>query len=205
MNKPTIRPSGTLRQRCARWLGLDRNLLRRPADRAEAYLRLLMAALVLIAVPLISIASGLVANHVLAHQAQVQRRSDHLVSAVLTQQAPVSTVDPFGPDPDVWVQARWTAPDGAARSGQILASSGTQSGQTIPLWVNQQGLTVDSPAGPDNVLAGDILISVSAGLLLVILLMALQGAAKRALDRQRLAAWDAEWRATGPLWTDHRG
>ena len=26
----------------------------------------------------------------------------------------------------------------------------------------------------------------------------------RALDRRRLAAWDAEWDVAGPHWTDHR-
>jgi len=25
--------------------------------------------------------------------------------------------------------------------------------------------------------------------------------ARRALDKRRMAAWDAEWRATGPRWT----
>jgi hypothetical protein len=29
--------------------------------------------------------------------------------------------------------------------------------------------------------------------------------ARRVLDRRRLRAWDAEWRATGPMWSGHRG
>jgi hypothetical protein len=28
--------------------------------------------------------------------------------------------------------------------------------------------------------------------------------ARVALDRRRLAAWDAQWRATGPQWTRQR-
>lgn len=39
----------------------------------------------------------------------------------------------------------------------------------------------------------------SAGLSLLLLGAALL--ARRMLDRQRLAAWDAAWRANGPRWT----
>jgi hypothetical protein len=28
--------------------------------------------------------------------------------------------------------------------------------------------------------------------------------ARRALDRRRLRAWEAEWRASGPQWSGHR-
>jgi hypothetical protein len=27
---------------------------------------------------------------------------------------------------------------------------------------------------------------------------------RRALDKRRMAAWDADWRATGPRWTARR-
>ncbi len=204
MNKPRIRPPETRRDRCSRWLGLDHNPLRRPADRVEAWLRLLMLALLLTAVPVTAIGFGLVANQVLTHRAQAQQRSDRLVSAVLTKQAPTGVVDPYVADPEVWAQARWTAPDGGARSGQILAPAGTQAGQTIRIWVNTTGGTVDPPSGHRDVLAESITAGVISGLMLVMLLMGLQSVSRRVLDRQRLAAWEGEWRATGPLWTGHR-
>jgi hypothetical protein len=204
MNKATTRSPEARRERCARWLGLDRNPLRRPADRVEAWLRLLMLALLLTAVPVTAIGLGLAANRVLTHQAQSQQRSDRLVSAVLTKQAPTGVVDPYVADPEVWVQARWTAPDGTARSGQILAPAGTQAGHTIPIWVNTTGGTVDPPSGHQYVLAGSITVGVFSGLMLAMLLMGLQSVARWVLDRQRLAAWEGEWRATGPLWTGHR-
>jgi hypothetical protein len=34
--------------------------------------------------------------------------------------------------------------------------------------------------------------------------MGLSGLARRLLDRRRMSAWDAEWRAVEPLWTRHR-
>jgi hypothetical protein len=204
MNELRIRPRGTRRKRCARWLGLDRNPLRRPADRVEAWLRLLMLALALTAVPAIAIGCGLIGNQMLTHRAQAQRHADHQVSAVITQQAPPAVVDPYVADPDVWVQARWMAPDGATRSGQILAPAGTQPGQTIPVWVNAVGQVVGPPPQHQNVMAESIMVGVIGGCTLILLLMGLQAAARRTLDRQRLKAWDSEWQATGPLWTGHR-
>lgn len=203
MNDSRIRPPGTRRGRCARWLGLDHNPLRRPADRVEAWLKLLMLALILTAVPVIAIGCGLVANQVLTHQAEAQWRSDYLVSAVLTERASTSTIDPYMPDPETVVPARWTAPDGATRIGQILAPAGTPAGRTVPLWVNAAGTTVDPPPAHDNVAIGAALIGVITGLMLILLLMGLRAAARRALDRQRLEAWDSEWQSTGPLWSDH--
>ena len=204
MNKPRTPRPGTRRERCARRLGLDHNPLRRPADRVDAWLRLLIFALALTVVPVIAIASGLMTNQVLSRQAQADQRSDHLVRAVLTEQASTPTIDPYAPNLESLVQARWAAPSGAARSGQILAPTGTPAGWAIPIWVNASGAAVNAPLGNSTVVTGGVLIGGIGGLTLILLLMGLQAVARYALDRQRLAAWDAEWRGFGPLWTDHR-
>jgi hypothetical protein len=39
---------------------------------------------------------------------------------------------------------------------------------------------------------------------LIIVLLSGLGLTRRALDRRRLSAWEAEWRAVGPLWTGRR-
>jgi len=41
-----------------------------------------------------------------------------------------------------------------------------------------------------------------AGLTLLVIVSAL--AIRRTLDRRRMAAWDAEWSATGPHWCNYR-
>jgi len=35
-------------------------------------------------------------------------------------------------------------------------------------------------------------------------LLAAGGLARRVLDRRRMSAWEAEWRASGPSWSGHR-
>jgi hypothetical protein len=37
-----------------------------------------------------------------------------------------------------------------------------------------------------------------------LVLWAAGGLVRRALDRRRLNAWEAEWRAGGPRWSSHR-
>ena len=46
------------------------------------------------------------------------------------------------------VQARWTAPDGRARTGAIPVSAGLAAGHTVPLWVDDGGLADRSSAEP---------------------------------------------------------
>ena len=53
-------------------------------------------------------------------------------------------------------------------------------------------------------IVGDVFIAVIATCLVSWLVLLVSCAlARRALDRRRLSAWDAEWRASGPLWSGH--
>ena len=189
---------------CARWLGLDHNPLRRPADRIEAALRVAVLLLILIAVPMATVIVGRAADHAFLRDAQAQQASRHRISAVLTQPAPASSIDPYVTVQDTWAAARWTAPDGSARSGQVFVPAGTKKGSTVPVWINASGAITDPPAGHRDVMAEVSAIVMVTGTVLIMVLLSGQALARRALDRRRLRAWDAEWRATGPLWTGHR-
>src|SRR5215469_2191573 len=46
-----------------------------------------------------------------------------------------------------WVPARWTAPDGKARTGQIPVRVGVAAGQTFRLWVDAAGTPTGPPPG----------------------------------------------------------
>ncbi len=97
--------------RLARWLGFDRNPLRRGTDRVEGALRLVMIILAVLAVPAASVAAGRWADHYALHRAQVQRTVDHQVTAVLLRDAPaIGTPDPYASVQTAWVPARWRQP-----------------------------------------------------------------------------------------------
>ncbi|MBV9208169.1 MAG: hypothetical protein JO037_22840 [Actinobacteria bacterium] len=191
--------------RCARWLGVDRNPLRRGTDRIEMILRLAIVMLLVVAVPVAAVAVGRQADHVALNRAQAQRAEDHSVKAVLLDNAQATGVpDPYTSIQTTWVRARWQPPGGPARTGEVLATAGARKGSTVPTWINASG-AVASPPPDHRLIVGDVCIAVMLTCLASVLLLLVSGTlARRALDRRRMCAWEAEWRAIGPLWSGHR-
>ena len=129
MSKAGAPAMGTFRARWARCLGLDRNPLRRTVDRVETFVRLTVLILLLAGVPAGLFVAGRMSDQVFLHQASAQRSSDRQVTAVLTRPAPTAgTVDPYSSVQTTWANARWTAPNGTARSGQVLVAAGRPQG-----------------------------------------------------------------------------
>jgi len=201
----TAQPAPGPWTRCARRLGLDGNPLRRGADRLEAALRLSVAILILTVVPVAVIGVGRAIDHSVLRQAQAERAADHQVQAVLTAPAPAhGTPDPYSGAETAWVPARWTAPSGAARTGQVRAVAGAGKGSSVTTWINASGAATDPPTTRGDIVSDVFIGAASTGLLLIMLLAGLQVLGMHLLDRRRLRAWDAEWRAVGPSWTGHR-
>jgi hypothetical protein len=206
MLTPKARPPGTRLARCARWLGFERNPLRRRTDRIEAVIRLASMILLLVAVPLAAIAVGQQADHLALRRAEAQRAAEHQVTAVLLRPAQATGLpDPYTSVQLTYVLARWQPAGQPPRSGQVLAPAGASAGSTVTIWIDRSG-ALASPPPEHRDIAGDVAIAaVMAGLATCLLLVGSNALARRALDRRRLQAWDAEWRATGPQWTGRRG
>ena len=198
------RPLGSV-ARLARWLGFDRNPLRRRTDRLEAVLRLVMIILVVLAMPAASVAAGRWADHWALRQVQTQRTINHQVTAVLLRAAPKTGIpDPYTSVETTWVPARWQPPGQPPRTGEVLAVAGARKGSTVRIWIDPSG-AVTHPPLDHRVVAGDVVMAVMATLLVSgLMLLGAAGLARRMLDRRRLRAWEAEWRASGPLWSGHR-
>jgi hypothetical protein len=193
--------------RClARWFGFDHNPLRRGTDRVQAVLRLVTVILLVAGVPAVAVAAGQQADHLALNQARAQQAADHPVTAVLLQDAPATGVpDPYTDVQTVWVLARWQPQGQSPRTGQVLAVAGARRGSAVQIWIDSSGAITAPPMGHRDI-AGDICLAVVATCLLSWLLLLVSGVlARRALDRRRLRAWEAEWRASGPLWSGRRG
>ena len=127
----------------ARRAGLDANPLRRASDRAEAWLRIGLVLVFLIASPLAAIGLGKLTNAASFSAARAQAASERQVNATLLDKVARAADDPlYGASGFVWARARWTAPDGQQRSGQVPAPVGSQAGRTLSIWVDSDG-----PAG----------------------------------------------------------
>jgi hypothetical protein len=191
--------------RLARWLGFSRSPLRRGADRAEVAVRLTVLVLLVVALPVAVIAVGRWTDHQALRQARAQAAADHPVRAVLLQDSPgAGAPDPYSAVQVNWVPGRWTAPDGSVQTGDVLAPAGAPEGSTIATWIDGSGRITDPPAA-HNAVIGDVVVAGTLACLgALFVLLGAQALACRALDRRRLNAWEAEWRAIGPLWTGHR-
>jgi hypothetical protein len=181
----------------ARRLGLDGNPLRRRSDKTAAWAAALLLAVFLVGAPLLSVAAiGWAGRAGVADQ-----RTERLwrpAPAVLLQAPPAPAREVVGASR---IRARWTAPDGRARTGQILVRTGLAAGRTGPLWVDTAG----SPAGPPRThraaRAREATAAVVAAAALGMVLLSLAWAGRRVLDRRRLADWGTEWASVGPQWT----
>jgi hypothetical protein len=191
--------------RCARWLGFDRNPLRRRTDRIEAVIRL-ATLILLLAVPVATVVAGQQADQLALRHSHAQRAADHQVTAVLLKQAsPTGSPDPYTSVQMTWVLARWQPPGQPPRSGEVQATVGARAGSTVTVWINASGALTGPP--PDHrEIAGDVCVAaITTFVVTSLLVLGCNTLARRALDRRRLRAWEADWRATGPLWSGHRG
>ena len=175
----------------------DRNPLRRGSDRLETVVLAMLVIVFLAAAPFAALASG---SWTLAraHQAQLaERASSYQVPAlVLKLEAPSG-----GAYGDPSAHARWTAHDGKVVTGDIAVPLGAAVGSTQWLWTTADGRLTDPPL-QDSQVTGQAYFAEGAAVFTLAVLVTITGLlARRTLDKRRMAAWDTEWRATGPRWT----
>jgi hypothetical protein len=156
--------------------------------------------------PLVTLAGGGIARD-LAVQVQHSRQvSERQVTAVTTQAAPAPVSKP-GPGIALGgypVQARWTAPDGKASTGQVSVYMGTPAGARQQVWVTLDGQLAAPPLldyqVSDLVVMGQVASAVALALILI-LARALIG---HELNRRRYAAWEADWQSIDPRSSQHK-
>ena len=82
---------------------------------------------------------------------------------------------------------------------------GTPKGSTVQIWTDPAGAITDPPPGHQDIVC-DVCATVMATCLVSwLMLLAAWELGRHVLDRRRLSAWEAEWRANGPLWSGRRG
>lgn len=179
-----------------RGLWPDHNPLRRRLDRIEAAVVGGLVVAFLVGAPVAALMAKSLAWHGASRAASAEQ-SWREVPAVL-----LATVPKSG---EATVRAAWTAPDGTRHRGAIMATPGTRIGSQVKVWVDASGrLTGRAPLQAWQVQAQAMLAAVLAPAVLLVLLVCTGRLAHLQLGHRRLAAWDADWRATGPQWTRQR-
>jgi hypothetical protein len=201
------RPPG----RKVRWLGrvlrglrLDRNPLRRRSDRVETAVFGLLLVVFGVAAPFAAHAAGSWSYAVSERQAQAQQATLHRVKATLLEKADPWNGYANAPGAAPEVSAWWRAPDGQLRTGKLFVPAGGPAGSTVTVWTNRAGQLTDPPLQRTQVASRAQVTEAFAVAGLAVVLFALGWLARQVLNRRRMAAWDADWLATGPRWSPRR-
>jgi hypothetical protein len=196
-----VRAHGATRRmsRLVRWLA-GRNALRRPVDRVEGALLVMLSAAFLVAMTVASILA--------AHTYQSQRAASaglHPALATLIQAGPpYGSLARFGQ-----AEARWRDPGGGEQVGVLTTVTtpgitGTAAGDRIPIWLDRSGQPVGPPAGQVAMIVNALAVGAAAAAGAGVALLISYTLCRLALDRRRLAAWESAWSQTEPRWTTRR-
>ncbi|HYQ63983.1 hypothetical protein [Actinophytocola sp.] len=194
-------PSRTLR--LARLLRPAGNPLARGTDRAEAAVVVLSVLLAMVLVP-VMLTLGSVTYSNLVEQSARQSRGRHETVAVLTQDAPGTSVGTRGETVSgkAKVPARWRLPDGTTRTGLVEADDGSKAGAEVSVWLDQSGRPARPPMSTVDFVGAGVLVALFGWLTTVGLLALGCWGLHRVLDRRRYRDWDAEWTRIEPDWHD---
>lgn len=178
----------------------DRNPLRRRWDRVEAFI---FGGLVVVAAAGAPVAATLAGNWAHADSARVarvQQETRHQVRAVLVA-PPHPTVSGYTVNGMSPAMARWTAPSGAQRTGEIAVPSDSATGTVVSLWTDQAGEVTSPPLTPSQVTDQGTLMALVAATMTVVACLLAAVATRIVVNRRRMAAWTADWVVTAPMWT----
>ena len=130
MKTRTGRPRGLTR--LARALGLDRNPLRRATDRAEAWIRVGLLAVFLIAGPMAALGAGHWAYHAGITAGRVPAAPAHRVKPAALQGIPTTT-DPPWVGQGSRAGVRWEGAGPSARTGEVMVAVVTLAAMALTL------------------------------------------------------------------------
>jgi hypothetical protein len=182
--------------RLARKFGLGHNSLRRRSDTLETRVLAGLVAVALACGPLLGIGAFRWAAQAGARE-QHQQQAWRQVSATLLRPVSGDALAVGGG----WALARWIAPDGQSRLGNVPVLGTDWAGGTVRLWVNRDGWPTGQPLSGRQLTDRAIGAAIIAVAALVMIASGLGWLAHYLIDRRRLAGWDEAWASIGPSWT----
>lgn len=182
------------------------NPLRRTTDLVEAWVALSALLLILLVAPVLGCLVGASAQDALQQSVRHQRESRHQVPATVVRKldGSVREADPestSGRDTRTRVIADWTAPDGTAHHGAVLADLSTpQPGDHFRIWTDAHGRLVARPLGSATATTHAVLAGFGAALLTAGVVEGGRRLIVWRMVRRRYARWDQAWDRAGPDW-----
>jgi hypothetical protein len=176
---------------------LDRNPLRRPSDRAETIIGIMLLVAFFAAAPFTARAAAAWTRALAEHARITALSTRYEVTAITLEEAPSASSTLMN---QTWVGAQWTAPDRRQRTGPIQVPASTQKGSSERIWVAANGDVVAPPLPVAELAALADRAAFAAITVLICLFLIAGSVFRHVINRQHLAAWDAEWAVTEPRW-----
>jgi hypothetical protein len=187
-----------VRQLRVSWiLGRSGNPLRRPADRVEAAVLVVLAATFLVAAPLLAVFAVRLAGTA----GLLEQRAEptlHRVDATLLGRSSSQMTGPYGPYGDAGlrvVAASWTAPAGGTRTGLVVAGPDEHAGERMPIWVTEAGQLAEPPLSRAGAVERMAFAALCAVLGLAAAMWVIVAGVRLAADKHRMAGWSRAWAA----------
>ncbi|GAA2589861.1 hypothetical protein GCM10010304_37810 [Streptomyces roseoviolaceus] len=183
-----------------------RNPLCRATDLAEAWVALAALLLILLVAPVAGFLVGGAAQDTLQQSVRTQHEARRLVTATVVRKLDPSPLDAdpetsAGRDLRNRVLADWTAPDGTARQGPVLAGlKDPQQGDQFRIWTDRHGRMVARPLDPATASTHAVLGGIGAALAVGGLVEGGRRLIVWRMVRRRYTRWDQAWDKAGPDW-----
>ncbi|WP_187283517.1 hypothetical protein, partial [Streptomyces sp. t39] len=180
-----------------------RNPLRRRCDQVRAWINAALTAVVLAAVPVVTVTVGRAVHGSLSAAADARAATLHRVTAVVERDAPRHP-EPGSAEADLArypAPVRWTGPDGRVHRGEAGVPAGVTAGSTVPVWCDAQGRAAAAPMSAAEIRNRSIGWAGASGTAVAVAGAVTYTVVGRVLDRRRLAEWDAAWAAAAPRWS----
>jgi len=190
--------SQNLFARFARWLGLDRNPLRRRCDRVEAVVRL-VAVLGIVAAIVSGVMLGMREYGKGLKTEAEQARTRHQVVATLTGNVTTPRLSVAGAAVG-HAQATWVAPNGTVRAGVIEVSPNRNAGETVRIWTDDKGVITPRPQDRETTVVAALTVGTGIPLAATAILALLVTCTRLLNQRRARRVWEAQWTVVEPMW-----
>ncbi|MBX6386448.1 MAG: hypothetical protein IRZ07_26320 [Microbispora sp.] len=184
--------------RFVRWLGLDRNPLRRRCDRVEALVRLAAVLGVVVAIVAGVVLGMREYRNGLKIEAE-HARTRHQVVATLTGDVTAPRLSVGGAAVG-HAQATWVAPDGTAKTGVIEVPPGRQAGETVRIWTDDKGVITPRPQDRETTVVAALTVGTGVPLAATAILALLVTCTRLVNQRRARRVWEAQWTVVEPMW-----
>ncbi|WP_457030496.1 Rv1733c family protein [Kitasatospora sp. P5_F3] len=197
----TRRPTARLWLRhLRRALGLERNALSRPLDRARSR-ALLLGALGLTLAALAGTVTALVTLGSDQHQAKAAAFGRHHIDATVRTPAQRTGSGAAFSRTAYQAEAAWTYPAGQDHTGTIVLTRPAAPGATARIWVSDTGLLSSAPPSSTDIAVGAAGLGLFTLGGLSVLIAAGVGLRLRSLACVAAGEWQEAWARLEPTWT----